>query len=130
MARAAAERRGARTESTLEPGLPRVDADRPRLAEALALLLADSASESNASTSLRVSTERAGASAIIRIAPASDVARSLPTSTTTDVPSGAEERTRGTTLSALILASRLIAAQGGAVGVDDGALTVRIGGVH
>jgi K+-sensing histidine kinase KdpD len=131
MARAAAERRGARTESTLEPGLPRVDADRPRLAEALALLLADSASESTASTSLRVSTERAGASAIIRIAPASDVAKSLSASTTTtEVPPRAEERRRGATLSALILASRLIAAQGGTVGIDDGALTVRIGGVH
>jgi hypothetical protein len=101
------------------------------LAEALALLLADSASESTASTSLRVSTERAGASAIIRIAPASDVAKSLSASTTTtEVPPRAEERRRGATLSALILASRLIAAQGGTVGIDDGALTVRIGGVH
>ena len=102
VARAAAERRGARTETALEPGLPRVVADRTRLAEALALFLADSAAKATPSTSLRISTARAGARAEIRISPAVE----------TTPP---------------ILASRLVAAQGGDVSIDEGALMVRVG---
>ena len=111
VARATAERRGARTETALEPGLPRVVADRARLAEALALFLADSASLSDHSTSLQVSTARAGSSAVIRIAPVSTTGSEAPAADAAP----------------LILASRLISAQGGEVAIDGGALTVRVG---
>ena len=112
VARAAAERRGARTETTLEPGLPRVVADRARLAEALALFLTDSVAHADVSTALRISTARAGSQAVIRIAPLADQ----------------QGRNGGSTdASPLILARRLIVAQGGAVTAEDGGLTVRIG---
>jgi signal transduction histidine kinase len=114
VARAAAERRGARTETVLEPGLPRVVADRARLAEALALFLADSAGGSDASIALRISTERAGANAIIRIAPASDTARAF-------------VARRASVETSLILAARLVSAQGGEVVIDHDALTLRVG---
>lgn len=107
VARAAAERRGARTETILEPGLPRVVADRARLAEALALLLAESAAKASPALSLQISTVRAGSRAEIRIVPASGPARA--------------------DAAPLILASRLIAAQGGEVAVDEAALTLRVG---
>jgi signal transduction histidine kinase len=123
VARAVAERRGARTETALEPGLPRVVADRARLAEALSLFLADSAGESSGATSLRISTARVGSSALIRIAPVSSAARAaapVDVQSNGSLPDGAERST-------LILASRLISAQGGEVGIDDGALVLRVG---
>lgn len=126
VARAAAERRGARTETVLEPGLPRVVADRARLAEALALFLADSAAKSDPSTSLRISTARAGSRAEIRIAP---VNRGSPTAAPR-VPADVGTPENGSSpvdATPLILASRLISAQGGVVTFDDGALTVRVG---
>jgi signal transduction histidine kinase len=110
LARAAAERNGARTETTLEPGLPRAIADRARLAEALALLVTDAAGDSGPDRSLSIVTERDGSRAIIRIAPASERARTQPQS----APS-------------IILAARLIAAQGGEVAIDGDALRLRIG---
>jgi hypothetical protein len=125
VARAVAERRGARTEMALEPGLPRVIADRARLAEALSLFLADSASESSGSTSLRISTARSGASAVIRIAPLSARARARASVVADQSPEQANAGAVET--SPLILASRLISAQGGQVGIDDGALTLRVG---
>jgi len=103
VARAAAERRGARTETELEPGLPRVIADRARLAEALALFLSDAVAHADTSTALQVSTQHVGSKAVIRIAPLTDG-------------------------SPLLLATRLIAAQGGDVAMGDGALVVRVGG--
>lgn len=119
VARAAAERRGARTELSLEPGLPRVIADRARLAEALALFLTDSVAHANASTALRVSTAREGAQAVIRIAPLTEqLGAGTPNGTHIGNPDA----------SSLILGKRLIAAQGGDVGVEDGGLTVRVGG--
>ena len=120
VARAAAERRGARTETVLEPGLPRVVADRTRLAEALALFLSDSVAHADAATALHVSTSREGSHAIIRIAPltASVDENGGPAS-------GGDER--GSVASPRILATRLIAAQGGDVAVDDGILRVRVG---
>ena len=122
VARAAAERRGARTETALEPGLPRVIADRARLAEALALFLSDSVAHADTSTALHISTARAGAQAVIRIAPLTAESRA-----TAETPS-ASNHDRGTAdASPLILATRLIAAQGGEVEVDDGALLVRVG---
>lgn len=120
VARAAAERRGARTETALEPGLPRVIADRARLAEALALFLSDSVAHADTSTALHISTERAGSKALIRIAPLTAESRA-----STELPATAN---RGAAdASPLILARRLIAAQGGEVAVDDGSLMVRVG---
>lgn len=105
LARAAAERRGARTEIALEPGLSRVIADRARLAEALTLFVTVAAGDSSQDVPLTISTAREGARAIIRIAPIAADADSAPT----------------------ILASRLIAAQGGATAVEQGELVLRIG---
>jgi signal transduction histidine kinase len=107
VARAATERQGARTETTLEPGLPRVLGDRARLAEALSLFVTDAAEASGPEIPLTVSTARDGPRAIIRIAPANGSAlRTAP---------------------ALILASRLIAAQKGEVDVDANGLVLRVG---
>jgi light-regulated signal transduction histidine kinase (bacteriophytochrome) len=128
VARATAKRRGARTETAWEPGLPRVVADRARLAEALALFLADSASQAGPSTSLRISTVRAGASALIRIAPLSTNAKARSSAPVTTDVLVAEKEAAPADAAPLILASRLISAHGGEVTVDDGALTVRIGG--
>ena len=106
LGRAAAERRGARTEIALEPGLPRVVADRARLAEALALFVTDAAGESGAERALRISTSPDAGCAVIRISPVSDQARA--------------------NAAPLILASRLIAVQGGdvTIGADDVQLRV------
>jgi signal transduction histidine kinase len=107
LARAAAERRGARTETTLEPGLPRVLGDRARLAEALSLFVTHAAEGSSPERALTVGTARDGARAIIRIAPANGDALGIaPT---------------------LILGSRLIAAQSGEVSVSDGSLVLLVG---
>jgi len=107
LARAAAERKGARTETALEPGLPRVAGDRARLAEALSLFVTEAAEASDPEHPLTISTARDGSRAIIRIAPADGSAL-------------------GST-SALILASRLMAAQKGEVAVDAGNLVLRVG---
>src|SRR5499427_4839292 len=58
LARAAAERQGARVDVTLEPGLPRVRADRARLAEALTLFTSDAAAATGAERPLAVTTSR------------------------------------------------------------------------
>jgi signal transduction histidine kinase len=100
LARAAVERRGARVDVALEPGLPRVLADRPRLAEALALLVAEAANGTSNVVALSIATARDGGAAIIRLSP---------------IPSPS------------ILADRLITTQGGALSQGDGALTLRIG---
>lgn len=67
--RASAERRGARVEVSLEPGLPRVQADRTRLAEALSLLGTLSASVSDGAHPVTVSTRREGSHGIIALSP-------------------------------------------------------------
>jgi signal transduction histidine kinase len=103
LARAAAERNGARTEMALEPGLPRVVGDRTRLAEALSLLVTAAAAQSDQQKPLVVTTARDGTRAIVRIAP------------------------RGWTEATFVLASRLIEAQGGEARVADDALEVRVG---
>lgn len=105
LARAAAERHGARTEATLEPGLPRVVADRARLAQALTLFVADAAERTSANAPLTIVTSRVeGGGAVIRIS-----------------PSGPIERT------SFILASRLIGAQAGQVSTDEHGLSLRVG---
>ena len=106
LARAAAERKGARVESALEPGLPRVAADRARLAEALALLATDAAEATGPQVSLTISTARDGHAATIRISPAGQRA----------IENGSG-----------IFAERLIAVQGGTVVVDAGGITLRVG---
>lgn len=108
LARAAAERRGARIDVVLEPGLPRVLADRPRLAEALALLVAESANQTGSEIPLSISTAREGARAIVRVTPS---------------PAAAGDANAPTS----IFAERLITVQGGELTVHGGGLDVRIG---
>lgn len=100
LARAAAERQGARVGLSLEPGLQRVFADRARLAEALTLLATDAALKTGPEVPLSIATERDGAAAVIRIAPAPE---------------------------ASIVASRLVTVQGGALAPAADSLTLRIG---
>ena len=106
LARAAAERHGARTEANLEPGLPRVAADRARLAQALTLFVADAAEHTNGNLPLTLSTSRDRNGAAIRISPAmSDLSTSF------------------------ILASRLIGVQGGVVSVSEDGLLLHLASV-
>lgn len=107
LARAAAERRGARMETALEPGLPRAMADRTRLAEALTLFVTDAASASGPDRPLMIATARNGPRAVIRISPVHNGERA-------DAASS-------------VLAARLIAAQGGEISVDAGALSLVVG---
>ncbi|HVX41049.1 MAG TPA: hypothetical protein VHB25_15885 [Gemmatimonadaceae bacterium] len=100
LARAAAERCGARTEAVLEPGLPRTRADRARLAAALSLLSTAVAEHAGPERPLVISTGRDGARTVVTLAPAIDPP---------------------------ILAARLIALQGGALVVDHDTLVLRIG---
>jgi signal transduction histidine kinase len=101
IARAAAARHEARIAVELEPGLPRVLADRARLAEALALIAVAAAEATGPDTPLRVATAREEGRTIIRVAPAVEPA---------------------------VLARRLIEAQGGAVAPADGSVGIRVGG--
>ncbi len=110
LARAAAERRGARTEAALEPGLPRVLGDRTRLAQALTLFVTDAAEATSPESPLMITTVRDGSHALIRISPPRQH------------PSAADGAT------ALILASRLIDAQGGSATVDASEILLRVGG--
>ena len=127
LARAVAERNGARTETALEPGLPRVVGDRTRLAEALSLLVTAAAERSDQTTPLVVSTVRDGRRAIIRIAPrGGSVANGVPSSDA-KVPSATPSGERSTHDATFVLASRLIEAQGGEARVADDALEVRVG---
>src|SRR5262249_45966025 len=100
LARAAAERRGARTEATLEPGLPRVVGARTRRAQALTLFVTDAAEAPDPNSPLMITPVRDGSHALIRISP----------------PRPHPSDGNGTT--ALILASRLIGAQGGSATID------------
>lgn len=108
LARAAAERQGARVEASLEPGLPRVMADRARLAEALTLFATQAAGATGADTPLTVTTARPpGAGVEITIRP----------------NAGVNDAGGGT-----ILAQRLISVQGGAATEGPEAYIVRLGG--
>jgi len=104
--RASAERHGARVALSLEPGLPRIQADRARLAEALTLLATLSASASDGTHPVGVSTRREGREAVIELSP-------LPPS-----PSGA----------GAALAERLVMVQGGTVVRGADRFEVRVGG--
>jgi signal transduction histidine kinase len=109
LARAAAERRGARTEAVLEPGLPRVVGDRTRLAQALTLFVTDAAEGTGPDVPLVITTARDGSRALIRISP--------PRSQSAD----------GASTAPLILASRLIGAQGGSATVDATEIRLQVG---
>jgi hypothetical protein len=127
LARAAAERNGARTETALEPGLPRVVGDRTRLAEALALLVTAAAARADQDKPLVVSTARDGSRAIIRIAPrgaAPDGASATSAAEAHPAVASDEPSTHDATF---VLASRLIEVQGGEARVADDALEVRVG---
>jgi signal transduction histidine kinase len=104
--RASAERRGARVELSLEPGLPRIQADRARLAEALTLLATLSASASDSSHPVSVTTRHEGREGVISLSP---------------VPSEAGG-------SGAALAERLLMVQGGSVLRSAGLVEVRVGG--
>ena len=103
LARAVAERTQARVDVSLEPGLPRVLADRARLAEALALLTDDAASATGPERPLGVSTGRDREGITIVVTPP-------PT------------RRSG----ASVVAARLIAAQGGGTEATEHRLVVRL----
>lgn len=109
MLRAIAERRGARVEPDLDPTLPRVSADRTRLAEAIALLGTVAARSADADHALRISTTRLGGSVAVRLAPVDESQLETPS---------------------LVLATRLMAAQGGSVArvADAFELRIPIGG--
>jgi hypothetical protein len=93
---------------------------------ALSLLVADAAERSDQTTPLVVSTARDGGHAVIRIAPL----RGSPVSST-PAPSNGDEADasgdRSTADATFVLASRLIAAQGGEARTADDALEVRVG---
>lgn len=128
LARAAAERNGARTETALEPGLPRVVGDRTRLAEALSLLVTAAAAQSDPNKPLVVSTAREGSRAVIRIAPRGAAATDgAPTPSGSEPQPAAVNGERATHDATFVLASRLIEAQGGESHVADDALEVRVG---
>jgi signal transduction histidine kinase len=105
--RASAERRGARIEVQLEPALPRVLADRSRLAEALSLLAMLSAEASDAGHPVSLATVRDGGRAIITLQP---VPPAVP---------GQMGRA---------LADRLVAVQGGEVRRSEADVRVAVGG--
>jgi signal transduction histidine kinase len=109
LARAAAERRGARTEVVLEPGLPRVLGDRTRLAQALTLFATDAAEAAGPDIPLLIGTARDGSRALISVSP--------PRVHSSD---GVGQASR-------ILASRLIEVQGGSVAVEPSAIRLRVG---
>lgn len=105
LARSAAERRDARVETALEPGLPRVLADRARLAESLSLLGVGAAAVTDQQQPLTITTGRDGTGVSITLAPW--IHDATP---------------------AAILARRLIAVQGGSTEDTPAGLVVRLRG--
>ena len=104
MLRAIAERRGARVELDLDPTIPRIKADRIRLAEAIALLGTAAARTANQDTALRITTSSDKSHVIVRIAPVAT--------------SAASDRTRET------LANRLLSVQGATVAAQPDTLVL------
>jgi signal transduction histidine kinase len=107
LARAAAERRGARVEMSLEPGLPRVLSDRARLAEALTLLVNEAARAAAEGTVIVLASSRDAAVTRITISP---------------WPAAADPAAT----SGVILAGRLLSALGARVSFDDAVCAVRV----
>jgi len=128
LARAAAERNGARTETTLEPALPRVVGDRARLAEALSLLVSAAAGRADHERPLVVSTAREGSRALIRISPRGAQARNgRPTAADAGTQGGTSPGEDSPSDATFVLASRLIEAQGGEAAVTADGQEIRVG---
>jgi signal transduction histidine kinase len=129
LARAAAERTHARVDTSLEPGLPRVMADRARLAEALALLTDAAAAGTGPERPLVLSTARGAEGISITVAPSAG--QTGPTKT--GITEGAAMETSAAGASpvsgATVLATRLIAAQGGSAEPTEGGSVVRLPGL-
>jgi signal transduction histidine kinase len=136
LSRAAAERQKARVEASLEPGLPRITADRARLAEALALLTAEAAASSGPERPLTLTTARDRGGVSITIAPRvdgradgrPDEAPTMSQTSDAAIPA-VEQRTIGrSAVSRSTLAQRLIAVQGGSIEDSPAGTIVRLGG--
>jgi signal transduction histidine kinase len=104
MLRATTDRHGARVQIDLDPMLPRVMADRTRLAETLAMLGADAARAADEKQQLAIRTHLDAGVVWVRFAPANPA-------TTASTP----ER---------MLAARLIAAQGGCLVQSDSEVAI------
>ena len=137
LARNAAERRNVRVEAALEPGLPRVLADRARLAESLSLLGVGAASIADQQHPLTISTARDGTGVAITLAPwihdaASPAGATAPTTRDGDgasAPAPADAADVPTLdASAATLAQRLITAQGGSTETTPAGIVVRLRG--
>lgn len=98
LAHAAVARRGARLETSLEPGLPRAMIDRVRLAEALALLIEAVADRLSVDRSLVIATAREECMVVISLTPGQHT----------------------------VLANRLIEAQGGRLESSGSTLAIRL----
>ena len=132
LARAAAERQGARVDVTLEPGLPRVRADRARLAEALTLFASEAAAATGTEKPLVVTTvRRPGAGVEITIAP--NAGADANGAAARDEPAAAPDANGETgridrPAGGIILARRLISIQGGTADDSTGAYVIRLAG--
>ncbi|MFN8573230.1 MAG: hypothetical protein U0132_14355 [Gemmatimonadaceae bacterium] len=125
LARAAAERASAPIDVSLEPGLPRVLADRARLAEAIALLVDEAASNASTATPLSLATVREHGGITVAIAPssvraASSIGPHAESVVPPDVPPPDAVHVR-------VLADRLVTCQGGVVERTGTAFMVRLG---
>ena len=133
LARAAADRRHARVDMALEPGLPRVAGDRARLAEALTLLAVEAAGVTGPNQPLTITTAREGNGACVTLTPASRVDASttggVEAAPATTAASGRVELPdRRPDPAVAILARRLIAVQGGSTDETASGYVVRLGG--
>ena len=134
LARAAADRQNARVDISLEPGLPRVMADRARLAEALTLLAVEAAAVAGPDHPLTIATARDGGGVSITLAPvngAATEASAAPSAPPGDrtAPASDESPDGRRDPGATILARRLIAVQGGSADETASGLVVRLGGL-
>jgi signal transduction histidine kinase len=119
IARSAAERNGATVEVSLEPGLPRVWADRARLAEALTIVASQAAEATGSELPLVITTGRQPTGGVeLTIAPDRQRTDTLGASVTP-----IEGRAGG-----LIAAQRLISAQGGTMQADATGYAIRLTG--
>jgi signal transduction histidine kinase len=127
LARAAADRKKARVATSLEPGLPRVMADRARLAEALTLVAVEAGAVAGPDHPLEITTARDGAGVSITLAPGVRTDRDVsPAKSAAPEPNEPAEGTGDP--GATILARRLITVQGGSVNETAAGVVVRLGG--
>jgi hypothetical protein len=116
-------------DASLEPGLPRVLADRTRLAEALTLLTREAASTVGPERPLTVVTARDSGSVTITIGPPS---AQLSNGSTSGEERGAvaEAHAEGSSrdIGDEVLATRLVLVQGGSLEKTPSGMVVRVGG--